>query len=139
GWRDWRGARSGIMRKAASATWPTWCRNTANPRTWHRSGARNRKPNVGGRRPGGPVRPICCTIHNTLLVFRKSHYLRAPLVGNRSINTPRTVASTTHTTSMANAATTQKEWLLVDAENEVLGRIASQIPMLARGKHQPPF
>src|SRR5690606_30616559 len=83
--------------------------------------------------------PICCTIHNTLLVFRKSHYLRAPLVGNSSINTPRTVASTTHTTSMANAATTQKEWLLVDAENEVIGRIASKIAMLARGKHQPPF
>ena len=38
-----------------------------------------------------------------------------------------TVASTTHTTTMANAATVQKEWLLVDAENEVLGRLASKI------------
>ena len=40
---------------------------------------------------------------------------------------------------MANAATTQKEWLLVDAENEVIGRIASKIAMLVRGKHKPSF
>ncbi len=50
-----------------------------------------------------------------------------------------TVASTTHTTTMANAATVQKEWLLVDAENEVLGRLASKIAMLVRGKHKPTF
>lgn len=40
---------------------------------------------------------------------------------------------------MANAATTQKEWLLVDAENEVIGRLASKIAMLVRGKHKPTF
>lgn len=40
---------------------------------------------------------------------------------------------------MANAATTQKEWLLVDAENEVLGRVASKIAMLVRGKHKSTF
>lgn len=40
---------------------------------------------------------------------------------------------------MANAATTQKEWLLVDAENEVIGRVASKIAMLIRGKHKPTF
>ena len=40
---------------------------------------------------------------------------------------------------MANAATTQKEWLLVDAENEVIGRVASKIAMLVRGKHKPTF
>ncbi len=40
---------------------------------------------------------------------------------------------------MANAATVQKEWLLVDAENEVLGRLASKIAMLVRGKHKPTF
>jgi large subunit ribosomal protein L13 len=40
---------------------------------------------------------------------------------------------------MANAASVKKEWLLVDAENEVLGRLASKIAMLVRGKHKPTF
>ncbi len=40
---------------------------------------------------------------------------------------------------MANTATVTKEWLLVDAENEVLGRLASKIAMLVRGKHKPTF
>ncbi|HOP43474.1 MAG: 50S ribosomal protein L13 [Flavobacteriales bacterium] len=49
------------------------------------------------------------------------------------------MASTTHTTSMANKATVQQEWLLVDAENEVLGRLASKVAMLVRGKHKSTF
>src|SRR5689334_3232577 len=40
---------------------------------------------------------------------------------------------------MANKATVQKEWLLVDAENETLGRLASKVAMLVRGKHKPTF
>lgn len=40
---------------------------------------------------------------------------------------------------MANAATVQQEWLLVDAENEVLGRLASKVAMLVRGKHKSTF
>ncbi|MBL7965339.1 MAG: 50S ribosomal protein L13 [Flavobacteriales bacterium] len=42
-------------------------------------------------------------------------------------------------TSMANKATVTKQWLLVDAENETLGRLASKIAMLVRGKHKPTF
>ncbi|HPF89443.1 MAG TPA: 50S ribosomal protein L13 [Flavobacteriales bacterium] len=49
------------------------------------------------------------------------------------------MASTTHTTSMANTATVQQEWLLVDAENETLGRLASKVAMIVRGKHKPTF
>jgi large subunit ribosomal protein L13 len=49
------------------------------------------------------------------------------------------MASTTYITSMANSATVQKEWLLVDAENETLGRLASKVAMLVRGKHKPTF
>ncbi len=49
------------------------------------------------------------------------------------------MASTTYTTSMANAATLNKEWLLVDAQNETLGRLASKVAMLVRGKHKPTF
>jgi len=40
---------------------------------------------------------------------------------------------------MANEATVQQEWLLVDAENEVLGRLASKVAMLVRGKHKTTF
>ena len=40
---------------------------------------------------------------------------------------------------MANTATVQQEWLLVDAENEVLGRFASKVAMLVRGKHKTTF
>lgn len=40
---------------------------------------------------------------------------------------------------MANAATVQQEWLLVDAENQTLGRFASKVAMLVRGKHKTTF
>lgn len=40
---------------------------------------------------------------------------------------------------MANSGTVQKEWVLVDAENLPVGRLASVVAMLARGKHKPIF
>jgi large subunit ribosomal protein L13 len=33
----------------------------------------------------------------------------------------------------------QRRWLIVDAENKVLGRLASEIAQLLRGKHKPMF
>lgn len=42
-------------------------------------------------------------------------------------------------TISANAATVQKEWLLVDAENMVLGRLATKVAVMLRGKHKPSF
>ena len=39
-------------------------------------------------------------------------------------------------TVSANAATVKKEWLLVDAENETVGRLASKVAYLVRGKHK---
>ena len=42
-------------------------------------------------------------------------------------------------TVSANKATVNKEWLLVDAEGEVLGRLASKVAKLIRGKHKPNF
>lgn len=33
----------------------------------------------------------------------------------------------------------QRKWVLVDAENQVLGRLATQIAMRLRGKHLPTF
>lgn len=37
-------------------------------------------------------------------------------------------------TESANESTVNKEWVLVDAENEVLGRLASKVARLLRGK-----
>lgn len=42
-------------------------------------------------------------------------------------------------TISANKATVNKEWLLVDAEGEILGRLASKVAKLLRGKYKPSF
>ena len=42
-------------------------------------------------------------------------------------------------TVSANRTTVNKEWLLVDAEGETLGRLASKVAYLLRGKHKPDF
>ena len=39
-------------------------------------------------------------------------------------------------TISANKATVNKEWVLIDAENETLGRLASKVAYLLRGKHK---
>ena len=42
-------------------------------------------------------------------------------------------------TISANKATVNKEWVLVDAEGQTLGRLASKVAKLLRGKHKPNF
>ena len=42
-------------------------------------------------------------------------------------------------TVSANKETVDKQWVLVDAEGEVLGRLASKVAKLIRGKHKPNF
>ncbi len=42
-------------------------------------------------------------------------------------------------TVSANKATVNKEWVLIDAENMVLGRLASEVAKILRGKHKPDF
>lgn len=42
-------------------------------------------------------------------------------------------------TISANKATVDKQWLLVDAEGETLGRLASKVAKLLRGKHKTNF
>ena len=42
-------------------------------------------------------------------------------------------------TISANKATVHKEWVLVDAEGQTLGRLASKIAILLRGKHKTNF
>ena len=42
-------------------------------------------------------------------------------------------------TYSAKPADIEKKWLLVDAEGLVLGRLASRIALILRGKHKPSF
>ena len=42
-------------------------------------------------------------------------------------------------TISANKMTVTKNWLLVDANDEILGRLASKVAFLLRGKHKPDF
>ncbi len=42
-------------------------------------------------------------------------------------------------TVSANKASANKEWLLVDAEGQTLGRLSSKVAKLLRGKHKPCF
>jgi len=49
------------------------------------------------------------------------------------------VDTQSYKTVSANKATVKKEWLLVDAENETVGRLASKVAYLVRGKHKTSY
>lgn len=42
-------------------------------------------------------------------------------------------------TYMANAQTVERKWFVVDADGMVLGRLASQVAQVLRGKHKPTY
>ena len=42
-------------------------------------------------------------------------------------------------TISANKNTVEKNWVLVDADGQTLGRLASKVAILLRGKHKPNF
>jgi large subunit ribosomal protein L13 len=49
------------------------------------------------------------------------------------------VDTLSYKTVSANKATVNKEWVLVDAEGLVLGRMASKVAMVLRGKHKASY
>jgi large subunit ribosomal protein L13 len=49
------------------------------------------------------------------------------------------VDTLSYKTISANRKTVNKQWLLVDAEGETLGRLASKVAKLLRGKHKTDF
>lgn len=51
----------------------------------------------------------------------------------------RTMDTVSYKTISANEKTVNKEWLLVDATNEPVGRLASKVAFLLRGKHKTNF
>ena len=42
-------------------------------------------------------------------------------------------------TASANKATVEKGWVVVDADSKVLGRLASEVAKMIRGKHKPSY
>ena len=42
-------------------------------------------------------------------------------------------------TVSANKTTINKEWVLIDAEGQILGRLATTVAMMLRGKHKPEY
>ena len=42
-------------------------------------------------------------------------------------------------TVSANAGTVTKEWLVIDATDQILGRLASRVALVLRGKHKPSY
>ena len=49
------------------------------------------------------------------------------------------VNTLSYKTVSANKETVEKEWYIVDAKDVVLGRLASVVAMVLRGKHKPSF
>ena len=47
--------------------------------------------------------------------------------------------SLSYKTISANKATVNKQWVVVDAEGQILGRLASKVAKMLRGKHKPDF
>lgn len=43
------------------------------------------------------------------------------------------------TTTIPDAKKVGREWVLIDADHQVLGRLASRIALILRGKHKPTF
>jgi large subunit ribosomal protein L13 len=49
------------------------------------------------------------------------------------------VDTLSYKTVSANRATVNKEWVIVDAQNEIVGRLCAKIAMVLRGKHKPSY
>jgi large subunit ribosomal protein L13 len=43
------------------------------------------------------------------------------------------------TTFMANAQNIERKWYVIDAEGQTLGRLASEVASILRGKHKPTY
>lgn len=73
----------------------------------------------------------------TFALLRIPCYLRTPFT-KRGLKTF-VVNTRSYNTESANKSTIKKEWLIVDAENEIVGRLASKVSFLLRGKHKTSY
>jgi large subunit ribosomal protein L13 len=49
------------------------------------------------------------------------------------------VNTLSYKTVSANKATVNKEWVIIDAQNEVVGRLSARVALALRGKHKPSY
>lgn len=49
------------------------------------------------------------------------------------------VNTLSYKTVLANSSTVSKEWVVIDAEGQVLGRLASKVAFILRGKHKASY
>jgi large subunit ribosomal protein L13 len=49
------------------------------------------------------------------------------------------VNTLSYKTVSANKATVNKEWVIIDAEGQIVGRLATKIATMLRGKHKPEY
>lgn len=47
--------------------------------------------------------------------------------------------TTSYKTASLNKATTEKNWVIVDADSQILGRMSSEVAKMIRGKHKPSY
>jgi large subunit ribosomal protein L13 len=59
--------------------------------------------------------------------------------GLNNVNKSFVVDTLSYKTQSANNATVEKEWVVIDAANAVLGRASSEIAMILRGKRKPSY
>jgi len=67
-------------------------------------------------------------------------YICTPFIGKSClIYKLISVDTLSYKTVSANKNTVEKQWMLVDAEGETLGRLASKVAIILRGKNKPNF
>lgn len=75
--------------------------------------------------------PLCIS---EKLLSLQPHFGEPLLLNNRN-----TVNTLSYKTVSANSETADKQWVLVDAEGQHLGRLASKVAKIIRGKHKTNF
>ena len=58
---------------------------------------------------------------------------------NKNFKKLKAVDAISYKTQMAKKEEVQKEWVLIDATDQILGRLASKVAKILRGKHKPNF
>ncbi len=64
-------------------------------------------------------------------LFQEDRFLHYKINNKLDTNSFKTVS--------LNSATVEKNWVIVDADSQILGRMASEVAKMIRGKHKPSF
>lgn len=73
------------------------------------------------------------------MASRIIYYLRSPFLGTSNPLIVSTVDTLSYKTLSLKKEAVDKKWLLIDAEGQTLGRLATVVAGLLRGKHKPSF